>query len=82
MTYIKKYVLTEHLEHISFSGGEPMLSKWNVEILQYLIDNDLCKNIKFGIITNGTVKFTDAWLESITHFKHASIGVSMDGIDL
>jgi len=80
MTYMKDLVLTEHLEHISFSGGEPMLSKWNVEILQYLIDKDLCKNIAFGIITNGTVKFTDAWLESIIQFKHASVAFSMDGL--
>ena len=76
---LKQQVFTPHLNSLIFSGGESLLSKKNYQIIEYLIDSGLAKNIKLHITTNGTVKIKDAWLEAAKEFNELVMEFSIDG---
>ena len=76
---LKQQVLTPHLNSLIFSGGESLLSKKNYQIIEYLIDSGLAKNIDLHITTNGTVKIKDAWLEAAKEFNELVMEFSIDG---
>jgi uncharacterized Fe-S cluster-containing radical SAM superfamily protein len=81
LTYLKQFVLTDKLEHINFSGGEPLLGKWNEDIMNYLKIKDYCKQLDFSVVTNGSIKFSDKWINSINSCKSAHIRFSIDGVN-
>lgn len=66
--------------HFDFYGGEPWLIKKQWEFIQYLVDNDLAKNISLNYATNGSL-FEDRWFEEyFSKFKHVAIMFSADGV--
>jgi organic radical activating enzyme len=77
--YMKKYIFTDKFRFLLFSGGETMLSKWATKILKYLIDNNLCKNMKCHFTTNGTIEFKDEWHTALNNFKECTVEYSIDG---
>ena len=81
MAILKEKVLTPDLRFLLFSGGEVLLSDWNRQILEYLIEKDLCRNIHVHITTNGTLPFKDSWLTSLQQFRKVVIEYSIDGTD-
>lgn len=79
LTYLKQFVLTNKLKQLNFSGGEPLLGNWAEDIMDYLKIKDYCKQLDFSVITNGSVKFSDKWINSVNSCKHSHITFSIDG---
>ena len=64
------------LEHVTFSGGEPMLNQSTLLILKNLNEN--C-NVHFH--SNGTQQPSDEFLEAFARFKSFDITFSIDDIE-
>lgn len=60
-------------------GGEPTLSKGQMEILQYLADNDLAGNIDLLLITNMT-NTNDAVYQTISKFGNVTAHFSVEAV--
>ena len=66
------------VKRINFAGGEPLLNKDNLKILEKLLElgNTDCE---ICIITNASV-INPYWLDKIKHFKRTHWTISLDGI--
>lgn len=67
-----------NVEHISFIGGEPLLSVEHKKYLHKLILNGRSQNIRINYVTNLTIvdnELIDLWKE----FKSVTLSVSIDG---
>jgi organic radical activating enzyme len=69
----------ENLEELCFFGGEPLLSKENFELMDYLIEKNLSKKTSLLFNTNGTV-FNDKIAERLKQFKSVRMYFSIDDI--
>lgn len=67
-----------NVEHISFIGGEPLLSDAHKEYLHKLILNNRSKNIRINYVTNLTI-VDDELIELWAEFKSVTLSVSIDG---
>lgn len=74
------YPVLEQITNIRVSGGEPLLSKEYLQLLDYCIDNDLSKNISLELHTNAT-KFSNTNVQRLNKFKHVNATFSIDGIN-
>lgn len=70
----------EHVKHIYFAGGEPMMQEEHWDILKYLVDSNTAKNVSLIYSTN-TSKLSyknnsvfDYW----KHFKGVHVQMSID----
>ena len=61
-----------------FSGGEPLLIKKHKQIIEFLIENDLAKNIILWYDTNGTY-IDQEWIDMWSHFEKVNLSLSIDG---
>ena len=77
LDFIKKEIVNAHT--IKFTGGEPMLVKHVKEVINYLIEIGVSKNINLKFITNATVPFTSYWQNVFTQFKSIKVDVTIDG---
>ncbi len=68
----------ERIKHLYLVGGEPLLIKEVGDILRYLIDRDVAKNIVLDFSTNGTTTRAP-WMPLTAQFKQVIMSVSMDG---
>ena len=69
----------QHMEHVYFAGGEPMLIERHYEFLQKCIDSGYAENIMLEYNTNGTTlppRVVNLWKK----FKEVRLGVSVDGM--
>lgn len=69
----------EHLKTIYLSGGEPLINKQHLSLLQLYVDKKLSYDIELSYNTNLTLLPTgilDIWKE----FKTVLLGCSLDGI--
>lgn len=64
---------------LKFTGGEPLMNRDILDLLQYCVDKKYAKNIKLIIITNGT-KLPKEFLNILNYFKEITINVSLDGV--
>lgn len=64
---------------IAFFGGEPLMAKENLELLQYCVDQGFAKNINVLLNTNGTV-YSDEIVALFKQFKHVYLNFSIDDI--
>lgn len=71
--------ITKSLRYIQFTGGEPLLSKQHVYILEHLIDAGVADQISLHYNTNGTI-FPDQLISIWDQFKHVGISFSIDNI--
>ena len=64
-----------NVEHITLSGGEPFLCDFWENLAKYIVN----KNIKLGIVTNGTL-INSKIINILTHLPITpEIGISIDG---
>lgn len=61
-----------------FSGGEPLLIKKHRQIIEFLIENDLAKNIILWYDTNATY-IDQEWIDMWSHFEKVNLSLSIDG---
>lgn len=74
--------LYEHLPHlnqIEFRGGEPLVDKKVIHLLDYMIENDYAKNIYISLVTN-TQSATKEVVDKLKKFKGGIIRCSVDAI--
>jgi organic radical activating enzyme len=78
--WLLNYELWKNVETLVLHGGEPLSSKKIYIILDWLIKNDLSKNIILNFYTNGT--FYNKLISTYTKkFKLVDIQFSVDGVD-
>jgi len=61
-----------------FSGGEPLLIKKHRQIIEFLIEKDLAKNIILWYDTNGTY-IDQEWIDMWACFEEVNLSLSIDG---
>jgi len=69
-----------HLQELKLMGGEPMYLKEHLELLNYLDQIDILKNLSIILITNCTQDLTERWKYLLTKAKHTYITMSIDGV--
>jgi MoaA/NifB/PqqE/SkfB family radical SAM enzyme len=69
----------QNLRRIDFKGGEPMLAKSHVYLLQKLIELNLHQQIQLRYTTNGTV-FIPAIVDLLKQFKTVVIIISIEAV--
>ncbi|MGD9264492.1 MAG: twitch domain-containing radical SAM protein, partial [Lysobacterales bacterium] len=65
------------VRRLQMMGGEPFLIKELGDVLQYLVDLGVAKNIVLEVNTNGSVKKA-SWLPLVEQFKRLDLPVSID----
>ena len=71
--------LSHTIEVLCLTGGEPFLIKQYYDFLDYLIENDLSKNIIVELYTNCSV-YNEKMIEKLLKFKAVRLVVSIDGV--
>jgi len=79
--YLEK-IVTNQLQNIYYTGGEPLLNADHWSLLELLIEKGYSKNITLEYNTNGTVtKFKDKNIIDIwKQFKHVKLMISIDAV--
>ena len=67
-----------HLTQLKIMGGEPFYQKGALELLEYLSELNVLKNIHLSIPTNCTIALTDKWKKLLIEAKKVSISISID----
>ena len=75
------YDIAGNLEKIDFFGGEPFLNTSQLELLEYLSNKGISKNITLFYSTNCTNYPTERLKKVWNEFKRIEISVSIDGIN-
>ena len=73
------YSLLENVEIINLTGGETILQKQVEELMDYLIEKDLAKNIVITLIANAS-SFPNKLIEKFKKFKDVFYTISIDGV--
>lgn len=73
------YKILEYVEILNFAGGESLLQKQVHEVIDYLIERDLAKNIIISLLTNVS-KYPEVLVEKFKRFKDVFYTLSIDGI--
>lgn len=73
------YSILDRVQIINFTGGETVLQKQVHEIMDYLIQRDLAKNIVITLLTNASSSPEDLD-QKFREFKQVIYNVSIDGI--
>jgi len=71
--------VSDQIEYIEFTGGEPFMIQEHFDLLQDLVDRDLAQNIEIHYNTNGT-QYPEQGPEIWRHFQHVEIAVSIDDV--
>jgi organic radical activating enzyme len=69
-----------HAEDINFLGGEPLISKANLLVMERLVESGLSQNIQLTLTTNGSTSLTIRQTELLACFKNVKFSYSIDGI--
>ena len=78
---VKNRILKGELTHINISGGEPLLTQANYELLTFLIDNNcapkvyICYSTNLSKLDYKKIDLLGLW----KHFKRVTLEVSCDG---
>ncbi len=70
--------ISSHLQNVKFTGGEPLINKYMMDYLEYLVENHYAKNIRLQITSNG-IKIPSKFLSLTGHFKEIQLNFSVDG---
>ena len=74
------YSVLDKVQLINFTGGETVLQSQVHDIMDYLIEKDLAKNILITLLTNASSS-ASALDEKFRKFKQVIYNVSVDGVD-
>ena len=66
-----------HVKKIEIAGGEPFMNKKQKRLINYLVDNDLAKNIDITWITNSTF-YEEDLVDKFKYFRNVSVMISID----
>jgi len=70
-----------HIKQIYFNGGEPLMSRDHLNIINYILKNhDNPSTIKILYSTNGTFKFTEEMLDLWKNFHEVAFNISIDAV--
>lgn len=81
INFIDYLDIANNLEKIDFYGGEPFLNISQLDLLEYLIDKGLSKNITLYYSTNCTNHPTKRLKAAWNHFRRIEIAISIDGLE-
>ena len=73
------YDILDTVEIINFTGGETVMQKQVHELIDYLIQKDLAKNIIITLLTNAS-KYPIKLIEKFKLFKEVFYTISIDGV--
>ena len=71
--------LSDQIEYIEFTGGEPFMIQEHFDLLQGLVDRGVACNVEIHYNTNGT-QYPENAAEIWQHFKLVEIAVSIDDV--
>jgi MoaA/NifB/PqqE/SkfB family radical SAM enzyme len=71
--------VSDQIEYIEFTGGEPFMIQEHFDLLQGLIDRDLAGAIEIHYNTNGT-QYPESAMDIWRHFRHVEIAFSIDDV--
>ena len=71
--------VSDQIEYIEFTGGEPFMIQEHFDLLQGLIDRDLAGSIEIHYNTNGT-QWPEGAIDVWRHFRHVEIAFSIDDV--
>jgi MoaA/NifB/PqqE/SkfB family radical SAM enzyme len=74
------FAVSGNLKRLEFYGGEPLLDRPTMRLLQLLIDSGQSQDITLFYNTNVITKPTKKHLELWQHFKNLEFNLSIDGI--
>ena len=80
MDFMQYKDIAANLEKIDFFGGEPFLNVTQLDLLEYLVQQGLSKNITLFYSTNCTNRPTARLSRAWNNFKRVEISLSIDGI--
>ena len=69
----------DHVQLINFTGGETVLQKQVHQIMDYLIEKDLARNILITLLTNASSSANELE-DKFQHFRQVIYNVSVDGV--
>jgi len=72
------YDVLTTVDIIGFTGGETIMQKQVHELIDYLIEKDLAKNISINILTNAS-KYPENLIDKFKEFKKVAYTISIDG---
>lgn len=67
-----------HLQHIKFTGGEPLITPDHWILIEKLIQERDCRDIFLNYSTNCTVAPQPKWIEAWNQFKFVEFAMSFD----
>lgn len=67
-----------NLNRLHFMGGEPLLNKRFIELLDFLVDNDR-QNISVSFVSNGTL-INEPILRRLKQFRSCDIEISLESV--
>jgi sulfatase maturation enzyme AslB (radical SAM superfamily) len=73
------YSMLDTIEVLNFTGGETLLQTQVHDLIDYLIDRDLAKNITISLLTNAS-KYPEKLVEKFKKFKDVLYTISIDGV--
>ena len=71
--------VSDHIQYIEFTGGEPFMIQEHFDLLQGLVDRGLAHNIEIHYNTNGT-QYPEQAADIWQHFKTVEIAFSIDDV--
>ena len=71
--------VSDQIQYIEFTGGEPFMIHEHFDLLQGLIDCNLANRIEIHYNTNGT-QYPEGAVDIWQHFKHVEIAFSIDDV--
>jgi MoaA/NifB/PqqE/SkfB family radical SAM enzyme len=77
VTYVKK-LITEGLELLKVTGGEPFACKYFMSVIEWAIEKDYAKNLEINLTTNAT-KINKTLINKLLKFKKVKLLLSIDG---
>lgn len=79
MDFMQYKDIASNLEKIDFFGGEPLLNTTQLDLLEYLTEQGLSKNITLFYSTNCTNAPTKRLKKAWSKFKRLELSLSIDG---
>lgn len=81
MDFMEFANFADNLEKIDFFGGEPLLNTTQIDLLEYLIERNISRNITLFYSTNCTQTPTKRLRRAWDKFKRVELSVSIDGLE-
>lgn len=69
-----------NIEYLQIMGGEPILQKEALDMMEYLLEQGVLKNLRFYLVTNCSRYINDRWKKILLEAKEVGITLSIDGI--